>query len=147
MNRSVLFQVAALMTLVTSLVAVIMLYLLPGRQEAALERSVLDELSGLSLAYSISVRSALEQEDLAALAELNEQVASDPRSPIIAILSEKTTHKVFSLFSLRMRMLSLLTIFTRISFFRLSDVLVPIFSREPWLFYSNAKHSNLGSTR
>ncbi len=60
MNRSVLFQVAALMTLVTSLVAVIMLYLLSGSQEAALERSVLDELSGLSLAYLISVRSALE---------------------------------------------------------------------------------------
>lgn len=48
------------MTLVTSLVAVIMLYLLSGSQEAALERSVLDELSGLSLAYLISVRSALE---------------------------------------------------------------------------------------
>ena len=47
MNRSVLFQVAVLMTLVTSLVAVIMLYLLPGRQEAELEKSVLDELSGL----------------------------------------------------------------------------------------------------
>ena len=87
------------MTLVTSLVAVIMLYLLPGRQEAALERSVLDELSGLSLAYSISVRSALEQEDLAALAELNEQVASDPRSPIIAILSEEDdTQSIFAFF-------------------------------------------------
>ena len=99
MNRSVLFQVAALMTLVTSLVAVIMLYLLPGRQEAALERSVLDELSGLSLAYSISVRSALEQENLAALAELNEQVASDPRSPIIAILSEEDdTQSIFAFF-------------------------------------------------
>ena len=87
------------MTLVTSLVAVIMLYLLPGRQEAALEKSVLDELSGLSLAYSISVRSALEQENLAALAELNEQVASDPRSPIIAILSEEDdTQSIFAFF-------------------------------------------------
>ena len=99
MNSSVLFQVAALMTLVTSLVAVIMLYLLPGRQEAELEKSVLDELSGLSLAYSISVRSALEQEDLAALAELNKQVASDPRSPIIAILSEEDdTESIFAFF-------------------------------------------------
>ena len=87
------------MSLVTSLVAVIMLYLLPGRQEAALEKSVLDELSGLSLAYSISVRSALEQENLAALAELNEQVASDPRSPIIAILSEEDeTRSIFAFF-------------------------------------------------
>ena len=66
MNRSVLFQVAVLMTLVTSLVAVIMLYLLPRRQEAELEKSVLDELSGLSLAYSISLRSVLKQENLAA---------------------------------------------------------------------------------
>jgi signal transduction histidine kinase len=91
--------VAALMTVVTSLVAVIMLYLLPGRQEAELEKSVLDELSGLSLAYSISVRSALEQENLAALAELNEQVASDPRSPIIAILSEEDdTQSIFAFF-------------------------------------------------
>ena len=87
------------MTLVTSLVAVIMLYLLPERQEAELEKSVLDELSGLSLAYSISVRSALEQENLAALAELNEQVASDPRSPIIAILSEEDeTPSIFAFF-------------------------------------------------
>ena len=87
------------MTLVTSLVAVIMLYLLPERQEAELEKSVLDELSGLSLAYSISVRSALEQENLAALAELNEQVASDPRSPIIAILSEEEeTPSIFAFF-------------------------------------------------
>ena len=62
------------MTLVTSLVAVIMLYLLPGRQEAELEKSVLDEFSGLSLAYSISLRSVLKQENLAALAELNEQI-------------------------------------------------------------------------
>jgi signal transduction histidine kinase len=98
-NRSVLFQVAALMTLVTSLVAVIMLYLLPGRQEAELEKSVLDELSGLSLAYSISVRSALEQENLAALAELNEQIARDPRSPIIAILSEEDDgNSIFAFF-------------------------------------------------
>lgn len=87
------------MTLVTSLVAVIMLYLLPGRQEAGLEKSALDELSGLSLAYSISVRSALEQENLAALAELNEQVASDPRSPIIAILSEEEdVQSIFAFF-------------------------------------------------
>ena len=87
------------MTLVTSLVAVIMLYLLPGRQEAALERSVLDELSGLSLAYSISVRSALEQENLAALAELNEQIVRDPRSPIIAILNEEDDGKsIFAFF-------------------------------------------------
>jgi len=98
-NRSVLFQVAVLMTLVTSLVVVIMLYLLPGRQEAELEKSVLDELSGLSLAYSISVRSALEQENLAALAELNEQIARDPRSPIIAILSEEAdTQRIFAFF-------------------------------------------------
>ena len=87
------------MTLVTSLVAVIMLYLLPGRQEAELEKSVLDELSGLSLAYSISVRSALEQENLAALAELNEQIARDPRSPIIAILSEEDDgNSIFAFF-------------------------------------------------
>ena len=87
------------MTLVTSLVAVIMLYLLPGRQKAELEKSVLDELSGLSLAYSISVRSALEQENLAALAELNEQIARDPRSPIIAILNEEDDGKsIFAFF-------------------------------------------------
>lgn len=99
MNKSVLFQVAALMTLVTSFVAVIMLYLLPERQEFELEKSVLDELSGLSLAYSISVRSALEQENLSVLAELNEQVASDPRSPIIAILNETAgTQNIFAFF-------------------------------------------------
>ena len=135
------------MTLVTSLVAVIMLYLLPGRQEAALERSVVDELSGLSLAYSISVRSALEQEDLAALAELNEQVASDPRSPIIAILSEKDdTQSIFAFFPAGEDLVSIDEIYSDI-FSRLSAVSVPISSREPSLSYSNVKHWKLDSTR
>ena len=99
MNRSVLFQVGLLMTIVTSLVAVLMLYLLPNRQVSELERSVRDELSGLSLAYSISVQSALDQENLGALAELNQQIAADTRSPKIAIISEVSGAKsVFAFF-------------------------------------------------
>ena len=127
------------MTLVTSLVAVIMLYLLPGRQEAALERSVLDELSGLSLAYSISVRSALEQEDLAALAKLNEQVASDPRSPIIAILSEEDdTQSIFAFFPAGEDLVSIDEIYSdnffsaerRFSFDIFEGTVVVLFKRE-----------------
>ena len=99
MNRSVLFQVGLLMTIVTSVVAVLMLYLLPSRQESELEQSVRDELSGLSLAYSISIQSALEQENLGVLAELNQQIAADTRSPKIAIISEVSGAKnVFAFF-------------------------------------------------
>ena len=87
------------MTIVTSLVAVLMLYLLPSRQESELEQSVRDELSGLSLAYSISIQSALEQENLGVLAELNQQIAADTRSPKIAIISEVSGAKnVFAFF-------------------------------------------------
>ena len=99
MNRSVLFQVSALMTVVTSLVAVLMLYLLPNRQQAELEKSIGDELSGLAVAYSISVRSALDRQDLSVLAALNEQVATDPRNPIVAIINESEGDKrIFAYF-------------------------------------------------
>ena len=135
------------MTVVTSLVAVIMLYLLPGRQEAELEKSVLDELSGLSLAYSISVRSALEQENLAALAELNEQVASDPRSPIIAILSEEDdTQSIFAFFPADEDVVSVDDIYSD-QFLSAERRFSSDIFREPLLFYLNAKRSNLASTR
>lgn len=99
MNRSVLFQVGALMLVVTSLVAVLMLYLLPNRQQVELEKSIGDELSGLAVAYSISVRSALDRQDLSVLAALNEQVATDPRNPIIAIINESEGDKrIFAYF-------------------------------------------------
>ena len=81
------------MAVVTSLVAVLMLYVLPNRQKNELESSMLDELSGLAVAYSTSVRSALEQENLSALADLNEQIASDTRNPIIAIISNASDEK------------------------------------------------------
>ncbi|MDG1034612.1 MAG: ATP-binding protein [Luminiphilus sp.] len=87
------------MTVVTSLVAVLMLYLLPNRQQAELEKSIRDELSGLAVAYSISVRSALDQQNLSVLAALNEQVATDPRNPIIAIINESEGDKnIFAYF-------------------------------------------------
>ena len=87
------------MTVVTSLVAVLMLYLLPNRQQAELEKSIGDELSGLAVAYSISVRSALDRQDLSVLAALNEQVATDPRNPIVAIINESEGDKrIFAYF-------------------------------------------------
>ena len=87
------------MLVVTSLVAVLMLYLLPNRQQVELEKSIGDELSGLAVAYSISVRSALDRQDLSVLAALNEQVATDPRNPIIAIINESEGDKrIFAYF-------------------------------------------------
>jgi signal transduction histidine kinase len=87
------------MTVVTSLVAVLMLYLLPNRQQAELEKSIGDELSGLAVAYSVSVRSALDRQDLSVLAALNEQVATDPRNPIVAIIDESEGDKrIFAYF-------------------------------------------------
>ena len=99
MNKSVLYQVAALMLLVTSLVGLLMLYVLPNRQEAALEKSMRDELSSLAVAYSLSVRSALEQENLSALSDLNEQIKTDARAPIIAVLSDEADQRrIFAAF-------------------------------------------------
>lgn len=76
-----------------------MLYLLPNRQQAELEKSIGDELSGLAVAYSVSVRSALDRQDLSVLAALNEQVATDPRNPIVAIIDESEGDKrIFAYF-------------------------------------------------
>lgn len=71
----------------TLLVALLMLYVLPNRQAAVLEASMRDELASLAVAYSISVRSALEQQDLSALEELNQQVSFDGRDPIVAVIN------------------------------------------------------------
>ena len=99
MNRSVLFQVAGLMVSVTLLVAVLMLYLLPSRQEAVLEASMRDELGSLAAAYSISVQSALEQQDLSALEDLNEKVSLDVRNPIVAIINASDSGEdIFAVF-------------------------------------------------
>ena len=87
------------MLLVTSLVGLLMLYVLPNRQEAALEKSMRDELSSLAVAYSLSVRSALEQENLSALSDLNEQIKTDARAPIIAVLSDEADQRrIFAAF-------------------------------------------------
>lgn len=87
------------MVSVTLLVAVMMLYVLPNRQQAILEASMRDELSSLTAAYSISVRSALQQQDLSALEELNAQVSDDSRNPIVAIISNDDTETgIFAVF-------------------------------------------------
>ena len=83
----------------TLLVALLMLYVLPSRQAAVLEASMRDELTSLAAAYSISVRSALEQQDLSALEELNEQVSFDRRNPVVAIINtSEETPEIFAVF-------------------------------------------------
>ena len=83
----------------TLLVAVLMLYVLPNRQAAVLEASMRDELTSLAAAYSISVRSALEQQDLSALEELNEQVSFDGRNPVVAVINtSEETPEIFAVF-------------------------------------------------
>ena len=83
----------------TLLVALLMLYVLPSRQAAVLEASMRDELTSLAAAYSISVRSALEQQDLSALEELNEQVSFDGRNPVVAVINtSEETPEIFAVF-------------------------------------------------
>ena len=99
MNRSLLVQVTALMASFTLLVALLMLYVLPSRQAAVLEASMRDELTSLAAAYSISVRSALEQQDLSALEALNEQVSFDGRNPVVAVINtSEETPEIFAVF-------------------------------------------------
>ena len=83
----------------TLLVALLMLYVLPSRQAAVLEASMRDELTSLAAAYSISVRSALEQQDLSALEALNEQVSFDGRNPVVAVINtSEETPEIFAVF-------------------------------------------------
>ena len=83
----------------TLLVALLMLYVLPSRQAAVLEASMRDELTSLAAAYSISVRSALEQQDLSALEELNEQVSFDGRNPVVVVINtSEETPEIFAVF-------------------------------------------------
>jgi len=83
----------------TLLVALLMLYVLPSRQAAVLEESMRDELRSLAVAYSLSVRSALQQQDLSALEKLNEQISLDGRNPVVAVINASDeAQEIFAVF-------------------------------------------------
>ena len=77
MNRSLLFQVTALMASFTLLVALLMLYVLPSRQAAVLE--AVCAMSLRVLLRPIQCPLGLEQQDLS-MEELSEQVSFDGRN-------------------------------------------------------------------
>ena len=87
MTRSLLFQFVGLTAVVTAIVGALLIYVVPNGQRQELEASATAELSSLAAAYAVSVTSALEQEDLEALAGLNSSVRDDPRNLTVAIIS------------------------------------------------------------
>ena len=87
MTRSLLFQFVGLTAVVTAIVGALLIFVVPNGQRQELEASASAELSSLAAAYAVSVTSALEQEDLEALARLNSSVRDDPRNLTVAIIS------------------------------------------------------------
>ena len=76
-----LIQKVALPIVASSVLsALLLLYVIPERQQAALEESVISELEGLAAAFGVSAQLAFLNQDLNALAELNTLVTSNPRA-------------------------------------------------------------------
>ena len=70
----------------TGLAAVLLLVVVPERQQQALERSVLAELESMAAAFSVSAQLAFAQQDLRALEDLNELIQQDRRKLQVAVV-------------------------------------------------------------
>jgi len=84
-RRSVIQRVAIPMLLGTLFAAVLLLRVVPDRQQNAIEDSIASELESLAAAYATSAQLAFAQEDLQALSDLNRLVANDERGLQVAV--------------------------------------------------------------
>ena len=85
MKNSLLAKLAVPMVLASLVVTILILIIVPNRQEQALERSRLAELHSLAAAFSVSAQTAFAYEDLNTLAGLNQLVREDIRDLHVAI--------------------------------------------------------------
>ncbi len=69
----------------TVLAAVLLLRIVPDRQQNAIEDSITSELQSLAAAFAVSAQLAFTQEDLQALSDLNELLANDERGLHVAV--------------------------------------------------------------
>lgn len=84
-RRSIIFRVALPMLVGTSLTAVLLLRVIPDRQQSAMEASITSELQSLAAAFAVSAQLAFAQEDLQSLSDLNRLIADDERGLQVAV--------------------------------------------------------------
>lgn len=90
-----LIQKVALPIVASSVLsALLLLYVIPERQQAALEESVISELESLAAAFGVSAHLAFLNQDLNALAELNTLVTSNPRALQVGVYIGEASNEV-----------------------------------------------------
>jgi len=83
--NSIVYRVVIPMIIGTVVAGVLLLWIVPDRQNAALEESVKSELQSLSAAFAVSAQLAFAQEDLRALSQLNKLLSDDRRGLRVAV--------------------------------------------------------------
>lgn len=83
---SLIHQVALPLLAGTLVAAFLLLVVVPERQERALESTVQSELDSLAAAFAVSAHLAFAQQDLSALADLNQLIREDERALMVAVL-------------------------------------------------------------
>ena len=90
-----LVQKVALPIIASSFIsALLLLYVVPQRQQAALEESVISELDSLAAAFGVSAHLAFLNQDLSALAEINTLVTSNPRALQVGVYIGEASNEV-----------------------------------------------------
>ena len=83
MNHSIVTKVTAPLVIATAVSALLLFFVVPDRQRQALEKAAEAELQGMAAALAVSVRQAVDYQDLSALENLN-QLLVDNRQPLLA---------------------------------------------------------------
>ena len=83
--NSIVYRVVIPMISGTLVASLLLLWIVPDRQNAALEESVKSELQSLSAAFAVSAQLAFAQEDLTALSQLNKLLSDDRRGLRVAV--------------------------------------------------------------
>lgn len=83
--NSIVYRVVIPMVIGTVVAGILLLWIVPDRQNAALEESVKSELQSLSAAFAVSAELAFAQEDLRALSQLNKLLSDDRRGLRVAV--------------------------------------------------------------
>ena len=97
--NSIVYRLGIPMTIGMLIASLLLLWIVPARQNAAMEESVQSELQSLSAAFAVSAQLAFAQEDLTALSQLNKLLSDDRRGLKVAVfLGEQDEEELLAAF-------------------------------------------------
>ena len=97
--NSIVYRLGIPMTIGMLIASLLLLWIVPARQNAAMEGSVQSELQSLSAAFAVSAQLAFAQEDLTALSQLNKLLSDDRRGLKVAVfLGEQDKEELLAAF-------------------------------------------------